>query len=103
MMTMETVWWEIRTYLEEKKNRIYDEILHYPPPIPACDVQFNYLLAERARLTAELNRLRELAGQSANEAEAARLLQEFIANCEDIEAAAAARWNMQMAQREQEY
>jgi len=92
MMAIEKAWLEIKTYLEEKKNRIYDEILNYPPPIPACDVQFNHLLAERARLTAELNRLQDLSRQATNdEAEAARLLQEFIASCEDIDAVAAAK------------
>jgi len=94
---METVWLEIKTFLEAKKNRIYDEILNYPPPIPACDVQFNHLLAERARLTAELNRLQDLSRQATNETEAAQLLKAFITSCEDIDTTAAAEWNMQKA------
>ena len=69
--TGEALWREIRT-LEGKKNLINDEIVNYPPPIPACDAQFNYLLEERARLTEELNRLRELAGQSTDNANALR-------------------------------
>ncbi len=76
--TTETLWLEVKTYLEEKKYLINEEIINYPPPIPACDAQFNYLLEERARLTAELNRLQDLTEQELNDAETARLWQELL-------------------------
>lgn len=85
---------EIKTYLEEKKNLIYDEIINYPPPIPACDAQYNHLLEERARLTAELNRLHELSGSGMDDAHAARLLHEFITSCAYIDEDTAVAWNV---------
>ena len=57
------LWREIGSQLEKKKREINEEILNYPPPIPACDAQFNHLLDERARITQELNRLRDVLGQ----------------------------------------
>lgn len=46
--------------LEIQKTQIIEDIRNYPPPIPACDAQFNYLLEKRDRLSVELNRLRKL-------------------------------------------
>ena len=44
--------------LEAEKQRLYDEIRGYPTPITACDQQFNWLLEQQTRVTAELHRLR---------------------------------------------
>lgn len=44
--------------LEAELARTYEEISNYPPPIPACDEQFNYLLEKRDQLLRELARLR---------------------------------------------
>ena len=44
--------------LEVERNRVCAEIASYPPPIPACDEQFNHLLEERDRISRELSRLR---------------------------------------------
>lgn len=79
--TAAALWGEIKTHLEQKKDLINDEILNYPPPIPACDAQFNYLLEERARLTGELNRLHNLYRQGADDAVTVGLLHEFTASC----------------------
>lgn len=56
-------------YLEAERARIVEEIRSYPPPIPACDAQFNYLLEKRTTLSRELDRLYRidkalLAGES---------------------------------------
>jgi hypothetical protein len=51
------VWQLIRERLQAKKSQIAAEILAYPPPIPACDAQFNFLLEERARVTRLLREL----------------------------------------------
>ena len=83
--TANALWLEIKTSLEGKKNLINDEIRNYPPPIPACDAQFNYLLEERARLTAELNRLQEFVSQVADDDNAVQLLNEYMATCPDID------------------
>ena len=54
---IQPIWQSIRGHLESKKNQIAEEILYYPPPIPACDAQFNFLLAERARVSDALAQL----------------------------------------------
>ena len=36
-------WAQIQSVLEQQRVRIQEEIAHYPPPIPACDAQFNHL------------------------------------------------------------
>jgi len=45
--------------LEKELARTYEEISSYPPPIPACDEQFNYLLEKRDQLLRELARLKQ--------------------------------------------
>lgn len=50
MAGWQTVWQEVEELLLEAKQRIADEIAFYPPPIPACDAQFNYLLEQRAQI-----------------------------------------------------
>jgi hypothetical protein len=44
--------------LAAEKRRLYEQIRDYPTPIAGCDQQFNYLLEQQARVTAELNRIR---------------------------------------------
>ena len=43
-----------RGSLERERERLREEIETYPPPIPACDAQFNHLLEERVRVAREL-------------------------------------------------
>ena len=50
---------KIEVQLEAESRRINEEIWNYPRPIAAWDLQFNYLLEERARLAGELRRLHE--------------------------------------------
>lgn len=61
---IQTIWYALRGCLEPQRDQIYEEIRSYPPPIPACDVQFNHLLEERARLSQEWSRLNAIAKQS---------------------------------------
>jgi hypothetical protein len=56
---LENIWQRIRDHLESERQRIHEEIKEYPRPIPACDVQFNFLLEQRAGIAEELNRLDE--------------------------------------------
>jgi len=79
----EFVWDEIRTRLERRRDEILERIGSYPTPIPACDVDFNRLLEERARVFEELDRLatlkrRESHGRNSN------VIQEFIASCTSL-------------------
>jgi hypothetical protein len=71
-------WQRLREHLEAEKRRVMQEIHYYPPPIPACDVQFNTLLAERAQILQELGRLEACIQASRTADDPARLLEEFI-------------------------
>lgn len=99
--TTETLWLEIKTYLEEKKNLINEEIIHYPPPIPACDAQFNYLLEERARLAEQLNRLEDICRHEANDHEtndsdSLQSIQDFIESCAYIDHSLKTAWRLHL-------
>ncbi len=50
-------WHEIRERLEQHKSRINVELRNYPPPITACDQQFNYLLEQRASVESEISQI----------------------------------------------
>jgi hypothetical protein len=50
---------ERRALLESERLRVQAEIASYPMPIPACDVYFNGLLEQRARICDELASLAE--------------------------------------------
>ena len=43
-----------RAALERERLRVQSEIVSYPMPIPACDVYFNGLLEQRARICEQL-------------------------------------------------
>jgi hypothetical protein len=75
---LESVWTKISSYLENERERIYEEIKNYPRPIPACDAQFNYLLEERTCLADELNRMYEASEESLRSHNSIKLVEEFI-------------------------
>ena len=50
-------WDALRARLERIQAAVAAEIRAYPPPIPACDAQYNNLLERRAALSAVLARL----------------------------------------------
>lgn len=56
-MSTESEWRTLRRRLEAKQQSVAEEIHSYPPPIPACDAQFNHLLEQRRVLGRELARL----------------------------------------------
>lgn len=82
-----TIWHTIKSYLEAKRDAIYEEISHYRAPIPACDVQFNHLLEERSRVFQELSRVNSLAAQSQSWDDPRPLVEEFLttSTCLDAE------------------
>jgi hypothetical protein len=47
--------------LEARRMSVCDELGAYAKPVPACDADYNALLAERAELVAALARLAPLA------------------------------------------
>lgn len=81
----------IRDLLEDEKARILEEIRNYPPPIPACDLQFNHLLEQRALISQELSRLNALSQRSLTPTDAIKLIEEFIASSSFIDAEAVQR------------
>jgi hypothetical protein len=54
-----------RSALERERLRIQAEIVSYPMPIPACDVYFNGLLEQRARICELLAALQRRAANGA--------------------------------------
>ena len=75
---IDVAWQRIRQHLEEEKQRIFQEIRYYPPPIPACDVQFNSLLAERVAIIQELGQVEGFLKQRLTSTDPNQLLDEFM-------------------------
>ena len=74
---MNDAWKDIIAELDGNRRRLVDEIVHYPPPIPRCDVQYNTLLEERAGVAQELYRAEQLSRAAADGAKTA-VLEEFV-------------------------
>jgi len=83
----EAAWKRLRALLEGQWHSVQAEIRKYPPPIPACDADFNHLLQQRDRISEELWQLDEAAGAGAARSDSARLLKEFLgaSRCVDDE------------------
>lgn len=64
--------------MESEKERIFQEIRRYPPPIPACDEQFNRLLEERATVLQEVGRVGGILKKALTAGEEIELLDEFV-------------------------
>ncbi len=60
-MTSATEWRSLKSRIESLKEAVEAEIRSYPPPIPACDAQYNHLLELRRLLPQELRRLERAA------------------------------------------
>ena len=73
-----SAWAMIHQHLQEEIRRVHDEIRNYPAPIPACDVQFNYLLEEREALSAELARVREFMDKDTDSEDARSSIDAFL-------------------------
>jgi chromosome segregation ATPase len=56
-MKPDSDWDALRARLEQTQEAVAAEIRAYPPPIPACDAQFNHLLERREALSKALARL----------------------------------------------
>jgi hypothetical protein len=71
-------WAELEDHLENARKSILAEIRSYPPPIAACDQQFNYLLEQRDRIADELNRLACMRRNNSSQEADVRALADFI-------------------------
>ncbi len=56
-MKPDSDWDALRARLERMREAVAAEIRTYPAPIPACDAQFDHLLARREALSGALARL----------------------------------------------
>jgi hypothetical protein len=83
--TADPLWMEIRDRLVRWKREITDAIRNYPPPIPRCDLQFNHLLEEREKISAELSRLDALRGADLRRDRDAAAMAEFILSSTHID------------------
>jgi hypothetical protein len=72
------IWNRIREHLETKRAQILEDILNYPPPIPACDQHYNYLLEQRVHIAQELRRLNTLLQDRSAGQDELKLIDEFL-------------------------
>ena len=86
MSSKQTIIQDLINLYESQKLQIQNEIRQYPPPIPACDAQFNYLLEKRDRLSIELNRLHKIRQSDDIRQSVTQDLVEFMANSTVINA-----------------
>ncbi len=78
-MTPDSDWDALRARLERMQKEVAAEIRAYPAPIPACDAQYNHLLARREALSEALARL------DAARKDGSRTLQDFLAGLPDLD------------------
>lgn len=76
---IDSAWTDIKTHLEDEKAKIFAEIKNYPPPITACDQQFDHLLEQRDRISGELQRAHDLSARNVTNPERLELVGEFVA------------------------
>ena len=65
---------EIDARLQTRREAVEKQIRAYPPPIPACDAQFNFLLEERDRLCRETAALADAVDNAPNARAATKAL-----------------------------
>ncbi len=78
-----SAWDEVRFRFEHRRDEILERIGGYPTPIPACDVDFNRMLEERARVFEELDRLATLRERDSDGRDNP-VVAEFIASCTSL-------------------
>ena len=77
----------IQAQLEAARNSISRELKSIPPPVPACDVNFNRLLEDRASIVDDLQRLAKLRSASVQDID----LLGFVRACAWLDAETKAR------------
>lgn len=75
---IEDIWNRIREHLETKRAQVLADIVNYPPPIPACDQHYNYLLEQRVHISQELRRLNTLLQDRSASQDEFKLIDEFL-------------------------
>jgi len=80
-----------KNQLEKVKIWVNKEIGNYPSPIPACDVQFNYLLKERSKISVALKQVDNLLTECQTENLEIETIEELIKMSSQIDDGMAAR------------
>ncbi len=75
----------IRQALERAKADVYAQIRNYPPPITACDEQFDLLIESRDRIVRSLHGVDELVAACSKHPDPAALIADFVAASPDVE------------------
>ncbi len=78
-MKPDSDWDALRARLAQTQEAVAAEIRTYPPPIPACDAQYNHLLERREALSKALARL------DAARKDGSRTLESFLAGSPDLD------------------
>ena len=78
-MMPDSDWDALRARLAQTQEAVAAEINAYPPPIPACDAQYNHLLERRAALSEVLARL------DATRKDGSSTLENFLAGLPDLD------------------
>lgn len=81
---------QVEARLWQERERIYAEIHAYPPPIPACDAQFNYLIEKRAAVAQELSKVRSIDWRPDNPRQAVAVLRQIVKSSEILNTSAKA-------------
>lgn len=68
---------QLRALLRQERERVLAELRAYPPPVPACDVQFNDLLQQRDNLGRASGRLDVILNADLDADARAQRLKEF--------------------------
>ena len=71
---------QLRAQLTQERERVLAELRAYPPAVPACDAQFNYLLEQRDGLGRELGRLDAILVADVDAQLKAQRLADFLCN-----------------------
>ncbi len=69
---------QLRARLTQERERVLAELRAYPPAVPVCDAQFNYLLEQRDGLGRELGRLDAILVADADAQLKAQRLADFL-------------------------
>lgn len=91
---IDATWKVITSHLELELRDVQGKIKSYPTPISACDEHFNWLLEERAKISKELAKARELSIEERPE-----LIRDFMRSSAHFDAAQRQRVESRIAGR----
>ena len=97
--SVEFLWQDIRTCLEQKRREVYEDLRNYPPPITACDQQFDFLLEKQTAISGELARLKHDLAELHGRDDQLGLIQQFIRSSSCLDEQAKLRIQLELSER----